>query len=159
MTIDIITYTDEQYAAMTQEQIKEVRDAQAEKDELKLKLEETLQKERDALVKKGIFNSNLYQLIKNKLQKEFEANVEFIRESLVFFLRYSAHPDGSGLDAPYEVNYAQSYEARFNVVKTYYETTYTDGAERFEAFKLDKFALNYLGELYAPLYDYFLEMA
>ena len=159
MNIDIITYSDEQYAAMTQEQLKEVRQAQEEKDDLKLKLEETLQKERDALVKKGIFNSNLYEMIKEKAQKEFEDKVAFIRECLVFYLRYSADPDGSGLDAPYEVNYALSYEARFNVVRSYYETEYTDGKERFEAFKLDRFALKYLGELYLPLYDYFLALA
>ena len=73
MTIDIVTYTDEQYAAMTQEQLKEVRDAQTEKDELKIELEDTLKAERAALVKKGIFNSNLYQMIKTKLEKEYEA--------------------------------------------------------------------------------------
>ena len=67
MTIDIVTYTDEQYAAMTAEQLKEVRDAQTEKDELKIELEDTLKAERAALVKKGIFNSNLYQMIKTKL--------------------------------------------------------------------------------------------
>ena len=157
MKIDIITYTDEQYAAMTQEQIKEVRDAQTEKDELKLKMEEELQRERDKLVKKGIFNSNLYQLMKDKLEKEFEDRVAFIRDCLTFFLRYSSHPNDSGLDAPYEVNYAQSYTARFNVLKAYYTTEFEDSAEAFEAFKLDKFALNYLGELYAPLYDYLLD--
>lgn len=159
MNIDIISYSEEQYAAMTQEQLKEVRQAQEEKDELKLKMEESLQRERDALVKKGIFNSNLYELIRKKAQKEFEDKVEFIREGLVFFLRYSADPDGTGIDAPYEVNYAQSYEARFNVVRSYYETEYTDGKERFDAFKMDRFALKYLGELYLPLYDYFLALA
>lgn len=159
MKIDIISYTDEQYAAMTQEQIKEVRDAQTEKDELKLKMLEDLQKERDKLVKKGIFNSNLYQLMKDKLENEFEDRVAFIRDCLIFFLRYSSHPNDSGLDAPYEVNYAQSYTARLTVVREYYMTEYTDAEERFEMFKLDKFAMRYLGELYAGLYDYLRGLA
>ena len=121
--------------------------------------EEDLQKERDKLVKKGIYNSNLYQLMKDKLEKEFEDRVAFIRDCLLFFLRYSSHPNDSGLDAPYEVNYAQSYEARFNVLKKYYTTEYEDPMEAFEAFKLDKFALNYLGELHAALYDYLRSLA
>ena len=158
MQIDIITYTEEQYAAMTQEQLKEVRSAQSKKDKLKLKTEEFLQKERDALVEKGIFNSNLYDMIKKKAQKEFEDEVEFIRESLIFYLRYSVDPEGVGMEAPYEVDYAQSYETRYGVVKAYYETAYTDGEERVQAFKADKFAASYLGELYAPLYDYLLDM-
>ena len=159
MKIDIVTYTDEQYAAMTQEQLKEVRDAQTEKDELRVKLDEELEREKNKLVKKGIYNSNLYQLMKDKLEKEFEDRVAFIRDCLLFFLRYSSHPNDSGLDAPYEVNYAQSYEARFNVLKNHYTTEYEDPMEAFEAFKLDKFALNYLGELHAALYDYLRSLA
>ena len=155
MTIDIVTYTDEQYAAMTQEQLKEVRDAQTEKDELKIELEDTLKAKRAALVKKGIFNSDLYQLIKTKLEKEYEARVEFIRECLLFFLQYSKDPNGAGIEAPYEVNYAQSYDARVQVLRAYYETTYSDPNERFEAFKLDKFALTYLGNRYRALHEYF----
>ena len=79
MKIDIVTYTDEQYAAMTQEQLKEVRDAQTEKDELRVKLDEELEREKNKLVKKGIYNSNLYQLMKDKLEKEFEDRVAFSR--------------------------------------------------------------------------------
>lgn len=154
MKIDIVTYTDEQYAAMTAEQLKEVRDAQTEKDELKIELEDTLKAERAALVKKGIFNSNLYQMIKTKLEKEYEARVDFIRECLLFFLQYSKDPNGAGIEAPYEVNYAQSYDARVQVVRQYYETAYPDPNERFRAFSLDGFALTYLGNRYKALHEY-----
>ena len=41
------------------------------------------------------------------------------------------------------------------IVKEYYETTYTDEYERYAAFKKDEFAKVYIGELYAPLHDYF----
>ena len=159
MTIDIITYTEEQFAALTLEQIKEIREAQLKKDELTAKLEEEIQAQKDALTKKGIFNSNIFKLIRNKLLSEYEYEVELLRDGLTFYLKYSMQPDGSEVDAPYTVNFALSYEARFNIVKEYYETTYTDGAERFEAFRQDTFALRYLGELYTPLYAYFKEGA
>ena len=155
MKIDIVSYTDEQYAAMTHTQIDEVRQAQKNKDKLTLKLRENLHKEKYALVKRGIYNSSLYDLIKNQLQEDYDAQVEFIRDGLLFFLKYSMDPDGSGLDAPYEVNYAQSFETRMNVVKHYYEVTYLDAHQRFEAFKVDRFALNYLGEYYRMLFAYF----
>ena len=62
-------------------------------------------------------------------------------------------------DAPYTINYAMTIEERLAVVRAYYESTYTDATERFEAFKADKVAPNYLGEEYAPLYDYYLALA
>ena len=155
MKIDIISYTDEQYAAMTHTQIDEVRQAQKNKDKLTLKLREDLNKEKYALVKKGIFNSSLYEMIKTQLEDDYNAQVEFIRDGLLFFLKYSMDPNGSGLEAPYEVNYAQNFETRMSVVKHYYEVTYLDAHQRFEAFKVDKFALNYLGEYYHSLFAYF----
>ena len=45
------------------------------------------------------------------------------------------------------------------MVQSFYEGRYSDPVERFEAFVEDKVAVVYLGELYAPLYDYFLEQA
>ena len=41
-------------------------------------------------------------------------------------------------------------------VRQYYESTYTNASQRFDAFKEDKIAVVYLEDLYAPLYDYFL---
>ena len=155
MTIDIITYTDEQYATLTLEQLKEIREAQLKKDRLTIELEEEIQTQKDALVRKGIFNSALFQLIKDKLEGEYNQEIDLLRDGLVFYLKYSMQPDGSETDAPYTVNFALSYEARFNVVKEYYEKTYSDPVERFEAFKGDAFALRYLGELYTPLREYF----
>ena len=59
-------------------------------------------------------------------------------------------------EPPYEVDYALSYEERLSVVKSYYEETYTNAQERFDEFRKDTVAPQYLGELYMPLYDYFL---
>ena len=60
--IDIISYTAEQFAALNEQQLKEVREAQRKKDNLTLALGEKLQAQKDELVKKGIFNFGM-QLI------------------------------------------------------------------------------------------------
>jgi len=156
MSIDIISYEAEQFSLLSAEQIMEVKSAQAKKDRLEQKLEEDIQKEKDALVKKGIFNSNLFALTKAKLEEACEREITLIREGLLFYLLYTNIGAGEPIP-PYEVNYAHSYEERLEVVKTYYEETYQSDAERFDAFKRDTFAARYLGELYAPLYDYFME--
>ena len=41
-------------------------------------------------------------------------------------------------------------------MKNYYEETYTNADELFEVFVQDTVAPQYVGELYAPLYDHFL---
>ena len=160
MVIDIISYTDQQFAALSEEQLLEVKEAQLKKNKLYLKLEKNLQKEKAKLSDNGILRSELWTLLHDELWAQYEAEVELIREGLLFYLRFSSKPSGEEEETvDYEVNYALTDTERFNIVKTYYETTYTDGAKRFEAFKADKVAPQYLGELYAPLYDYFLEDA
>lgn len=157
MIIDIISYTDAQYAALTEEQLLEVKSAQLKKNKLDSALEEEKLAEKHRLIDNGTFLSNVWELYCAKLQAQHDTEVENLRESLLFYLRFSAKADSS--DVGYTVDYALSIEERFAIVKQYYEMHYTDGAERFEAFKADKVAVAYLGELYAPLYDYFLEDA
>ncbi len=156
MVIDIISYTDEQYAALTSAQLTEIREAQSKKNYLERQLRDRLQKEKDKLIKNGVFNSELFNLTKATLEEDCEADVNLVREGLLFYLRYSMRPDGTEtVEAPYIINYALSDEERLLIVKNYYETTYSDGKELFEAFLLDKVAPTYVGELYAPLYDHF----
>ena len=66
---------------------------------------------------------------------------------------------GSDLEVGYMLDYSLEDEARLLVVKEYYETTYSDGKERFNAFVKDTIAPQYLGELYKPLYDYLLNLS
>ena len=160
MTIDIISYTDEQFAALTTEQLLVVQQAQLKKNRLKAALDEDLQKEKFRLIDNGIFLSTIWELVQSRLQKAYNNEVASIRDSLLFYLRYAGKPDvGDMQSAPYEVDYSLTDNERFVIVKTYYETNYKDGDERFAAFKADSVAVRYLGELYAPLYDYFLESA
>ena len=54
------------------------------------------------------------------------------------------------------MNYALSVDERLLIVKNYYEETYANADELFEVFVQDTVAPQYVGELYAPLYDHFL---
>ena len=73
MKIDIVSYTDEQYAAMTHTQIDEVRQAQKNKDKLTLKLRENLHKEKYALVKlfDGSGRVGIGRALRGQLRTEF----------------------------------------------------------------------------------------
>lgn len=154
MKIDIISYTDTQYAALTEEQIQEVKAAQLEKNRLENALAEAKRKEKHRLIERGIFLSGIWEAYQAKLQAEYDQKIESLRDSLLFYLRFSTKPDAYGTG--YTVNYDLSLEERLAIVRQYYETKYTDASERFEAFKEDKVAVVYLEELYAPLYDRFL---
>lgn len=156
MTIDIISYTDEQYAVLGKEQLLEIREAQVKKNNLEAKLFADLEKEKRRLIDNGIFFSEIWAKIQDDLELKYERAVEAVREALLFYLRYSSSPDGEIPSAPYTVNYALTLEERMIIVRDYYEDTYTNAAERYEAFKKDQVAKSYLGELYLPLHDYFL---
>ena len=155
MKIDIISYTDEQFAALTETQLQEIRLVQAEKDELTAKLEKAKEKEYYRILKNGTARSMLYEQACERLQAEYETEVERLRNGLVFYLQYTCRGNDTSADsAPYIVNYALSYEERYVIVRDYYMSAYDDGEERFEAFRMDTIARNYLGEYYATLSDY-----
>ena len=152
MEIDIISYTDKQFASMTTEQILEVRKAQEKKNKLEKKLAQSLQEAEKWHIEKGTYHSTPYQKSVEKLQAECEREVENVREALLFFLRYASV---SNANVGYVVDYSLTYLEREIIVRDYYLATYTNATERFETFKADKVALQYLGERYASLYDYF----
>nr|MBR6778098.1 hypothetical protein [Clostridia bacterium] len=155
MNIDIIDYTEEQLAALTVEKLQEVRNAQGKKDTLAAKLAKRLVEEKQSLIDKGAYPSDIFGKIEKKLQKEYEDEVQRIRDSLIFFLHYVADNNGGDVSAPYVVNYALSEAERALIVKDYYNATYSDKIERFQAFKADDFVKVYTGELYRSLYSYF----
>ena len=156
MTIDIIAYTDEQLAALSAEKLLEVREAQLKKDALEKALQENLEKEKQKLIDKGAYPSDVWGKIEMKMKEECEKEIGILRDSLVFFLHFVADDAPVVLpDVPYKVDYSLSEGDRMYIVREYYETTYANDLERYEAFKRDEFAKVYLGELYAPLHDYF----
>ena len=157
MDIDIISYTDAQFAALTEEQILEVKSAQLKKEKLDLQLDEDILEEKRRLIDNGIFLSNIWELCKAKLQAEHDLEVENLRDSLLFYLQFAARSEESKWeDVGYVVDYSLSMADRFIRVRDYYMNNYSDAEARFSAFKADEVAVQYLGERYATLYDYLL---
>lgn len=153
MVIDIISYTEAQYAALNEEQLLEVKSAQLKKNTLDRKLQEDLEAEKHRLVKNGIFDSKIWKIYKNNRQAAHNLEVETLRESLLFFLQYAAKPDQSA-PVTYTVDYSLTMEERYNVVKDYYMTAYDSPNARLNAFLKDSVATAYLGEWYSTLYNY-----
>ncbi len=157
MTIDIIEYSELQYAALSSEKLEKIRAAQLKKDKLLQTLAARLKEEKQRLIDGGIFPSTMYAALETELTAACQAEIEEVREGLLFYLHYATNDGASGestspSDVPYTVDYSFTVEERLAVVRGYYETTYPDAAARFNAFKEDAFAKSYLGELYAPLY-------
>ena len=94
MKIDIISYTDAQFAELSEEQILQVQQAQLKKERLDIRLEEEILKEKHRLIENGIFLSPIWELYKAKKQEEHDLEVETLREALLFHLQFSAKPSG-----------------------------------------------------------------
>lgn len=157
MTIDIISFTSEQFASLNAEQILQIKEAQLKKNALDRKLQRDMQKEKHRLIDNGMYLSGIWDKYCNNLREVHAQEVEALRDGLLFYLQYSAKPEKEDVqDAPYTVDYALEMAERYAVVRDYYMGTYTDRTERINAFKADAVARQYLGELYATLYDYLL---
>ena len=160
MTIDIISYTEEQFAALSTEKIQEIRSAQLKKNKLTAALEARLKAEKQKLIDKGAYPSDVWGKMEENLRAAYANDVQILRDGLLFFLHYVAEEEkGKDPEAestiPYTVDYSLSEEERMIIVKEYYESTYSDPVERYKAFKADAFVKVYIGELYLPLHDYF----
>jgi hypothetical protein len=158
MVIDIIDYQDTQYIQLGEYRLERVRLAQLEKNKLLSQLAKDKRRAKYKLLKNGTYRSGIYASVCAELERQCEEEIKALRDGLLFYLRYSMRPDASpvpDVDAPYEVDYSFSDEMRLSVVKGYYESTYTDPGERFNAFAADEVAPQYLGELYKALYDFF----
>ena len=60
-------------------------------------------------------------MIEKKLLAEYEEEVGWIRDSLLFYLRFSVKPDGD-VSAPYELDYSLTVDDRVEGVQEYYMT-------------------------------------
>ncbi len=164
MVIDIVNYTDEQFASLSAGKLQQIRSAQLKKNKLLQELAERLEKEKKDLIDKGTFVSTILEIRTGELTAACEREIEALREGLLFYLQYVSNgsggsnvqiPDG----IPYDVDFSLSETDRMTQVKNYYETTYLYDAQlRFDAFCKDEFARSYLGEWYASLYHYFEDL-
>ncbi len=165
MEINIIDYTPEQYAALSSNALEKIRQAQQKKDALAVVLEQKLLAEKQKLMDRGVYLSNIWSRLEEEMRARHAAEVQTIKENLVFYLHYSKDVykedvgEGGTVDVPYPVDYSYTLEERMTTVQEYYLAAYSNPTERFDVFKADTFARSYLGELYAPLWHYFENLA
>ena len=159
MVIDIIDYQDAQYIQLGEYKLEQVRQAQLEKNKLLSQLEKDKRREKYKLLKNGTYRSGIYASVCAELERQCEEKIKALRDGLLFYLRYSVREDLEGLEPPYELDYSLSDIERTEYVMSYYESSYSDPKERFEAFKADQFASGYLGEMYYSVFDYFSAQA
>ena len=156
MNIDIIMYTEAQFASLTEEQLLQVQAAQIKKNRLDRELEENLVKEKNRLIDNGTYLSSLWSLYAEKVRAEHDAEVENLRDGLLFYLQYSLKASEQEMEGVfYQPDYALDVDGRYELVKNAYIEEYSDPHERYMQFKKDKVALKYLGEAYYILHQYF----
>lgn len=159
MQIDVVSYTPTQLASLSFSGIREIRATQLKKNKLLRQLERNLQKEKNSLLKRGLFDSCIWQQIQTKMRSDCDEEIEELRQALLFYLKYATSKKVETDDVPYLVDYSLSFEERYVQVKNYYITTYPAPPTRFTNFINDLFAPLYLGEMYGMLYDEFALMA
>ena len=88
MEIDVISFTDEQFARLTDEQLVEVKEVQLKKNKLLRALEKAKAKEKYRLLKNGVLGGSSYQKVCAELQNRLtlESFMELVHMGLVKIL-------------------------------------------------------------------------
>ena len=150
MEINIIDFTSEQLSKLNNDQVADIKTAQLKKNRLERELAEKKRALKSKMLKNGTIRSDQFTLLTAELEQRYAMEIENIREGLLFYLQYTAKPSTS---APYTVDYSLSIDERLDIVWDYYNNTYPDAVEKYEAFIADTVAPSYLGEAYAGLKD------
>lgn len=159
MEFDIINLSAEEVQALTTVQLKLLRTAQQKKNALEHEMQQELEVYRCLCYTNNVFRSSLYEDKKAELEKEYEYQVEILREQLIFnmSLNEPTHDgetgDDGGDDTAYIVDYELSYLERYIIVRDYYMSI-EDPAERMALYTADEVAKQYLGSYYSTLYNY-----
>ena len=159
MEFDIIDISAAEAEALATIQLKLLRTAQQNKNELYHKLQQELQAYYCLCNTNNVYLSSLYADKKAELEEEYEYQVEILREQLIFnmSLNEPTHDDEtgeSGSDSSgYIVDYELSYLERYIQVRDYY-LAIEDPDERMALYAADTTAQSYLGSYYTTLYNY-----
>ena len=152
MTFDIVDFTEEELFALSTVQMRLLRTAQQNKDELTALLAADKRSLYAKLAEAGMLNSNIYadkcdELDEDNLIYNMSLNVPGDGDD-------DAGDTGDGSDAPYIVDYTLSYLDRYQIVRNYYMSI-EDPAERLALYGADTVAQSYLGHYYNTLYNVF----
>lgn len=154
MKFDIKEVTNAEYQAMTNVQRQLLRAAQKNKNALKHKMDAELELAKQMILTNGMQSSPLYEQKKAELSKEFNYEVNVIREQLEYSLALSEpYPENQGdPSVGYIVDYSLPYTQRYIIVRDFY-LAILDPAERMGRYAADDVARNYLDKYYSTLYD------
>ncbi len=158
MVIDILSYTPEQFAALSGKKLQKIREAQKKKNQLEEEWREKVKKEREKRLQNNTYLTSVFALFEANAEQEYNDAVEQLRDDLNFTLHYLVKVEKNDR-VPYPLDESLSPSERYKVVKNYYDKTYANPITLFEAFKADLVAKEYLGDLYATLYDYYAARA
>lgn len=157
MTIDIIDLSDPQFADLSPVQLAMVRVAQTKKDGILAKAEAESAELLYLVLANNFARSTAYSREKELIASGAAADVEAVKEDLLYQLAYEALGSEGNENGPYRYpenpNYNLSYSQRFLVVRNYYMQVETNPAARLAAYGADSLARSYLGEFYQTLYD------
>lgn len=163
MKFDIIDITQSEINDMSEEKGRLFRAAQKKKDELYHKLQQDLAEAKRKVYANNTYDGPLLSHLETELKTEYEYRVAIVREQLEYDLkmleiRNKTDSNGNVVEAPYKVDYSLSYIDRYAIVKAYYMSI-EDPLARFEKFRYDKVALDYLASYYNTLFHYLLSLA
>lgn len=157
MTIDIIDLTDPEYSDLNAVQLSMVRVAQTKKNDILAEAEEEKTQLKNQLISNNFARSSVYDYAASRIDAEAQAQVEVVKEDLLYQLAYESLGSEGNEMGPYRYpenpNYNLTASQRFLVVRNYYMTITDDPDARLQAYAMDTLAQSYLGEFYATLYD------
>ncbi len=157
MTIDIIDLTQPEYSNLSPVQLAMVRVAQGKKDKLTAEAEEEKREYVYQLIANHTYESSTRTMGERAIDAKLTADVDVVREDLLYQLAYEALGSEGNENGPYRYpenpNYNLSVSQRFLVVRQYYMDITDDPQARIRAYAMDTLARTYLGEYYQTLYD------
>lgn len=160
MAIDIIDLTDPQFSDLSPVQLAMVRAAQAKKDKLILEKEQEKKMLFYMMLSNNVVRSSVRECEEMRLDSETEAQIEIVRNDLLYQLAYEAlGSEGNDLGPyryPENPNYSLTPAQRFLVVRNYYMAVTDNAQTRYQMYMGDTLARTYLGEFYQTLAELLL---
>ena len=157
MTIDIIDLSDPEYSDLSPVQLAMVRAAQSKKDRLLQEAKQEKLKVFNFMAANNMVRATTRLHEEARIDRETEAQIEIVKEDLLYQLAYEALGSEGNDMGPYRYpenpNYNLTPSQRFLVVRNYYMEIEKDPNARLQAYSMDSLARSYLGEFYATLYD------
>lgn len=159
MLFDIIDIPKDELESLSVAQMKLLRTAQRNKDEIEHKAKEELEKFRMKLLASGMKNSTLLEDMRDAIDSETNRKCAILADNLIYEMSVCNKSDnddsgngGGSYETGYLVDYSLSYSERYVIVRDYY-LQFTDVKERMAKYSADEVAKKYLGSYYGTLYN------